>query len=78
MAKNLRAKIPEEDTLLIHDRNAEATGMFAEEMRGKGVEVVESSRELAERSVSLFFSIFWTRMMADRKKIPYVMSMFYR
>ena len=71
MAKNLRAKIPERDTLLIHDRNAEATGMFAEEMRGKGVEVVESSRELAERSVSLFFStIFRTRMMADRKKYP--------
>ena len=78
MAKNLRAKIPEKDTLLIHDRNAEATRMFAEEMRGKGVEVVESSRELAERSVSLFFSTIWTRAMADRKKISYVMSMFYR
>ena len=71
MAKNLRAKIPERDTLLIHDRNAEATGMFAEEMRGKGVEVVESSRELAERSVSLFFStIFRTRMTADRQIHP--------
>lgn len=51
MAKNLRAKIPEGDILVINDVNKEATAKFAEEV-GTGVEVVETPREVAERSVS--------------------------
>lgn len=52
MAKNLRAKIPERDTLVINDVNSEATAKFVEEV-GKGVEIVGTPREVAERSVSL-------------------------
>ena len=63
MATNLRAKIPADDTLLVHDRNGEATRMFAQEMQGRGaVEVVESSRELAERSVSFPLSLVSCRL----------------
>ncbi len=50
MAKNLRAKIPKEDTLSINDRNTEATANFVKEM-GAGVEVAKSPREVAEKSV---------------------------
>ncbi|KAL8940922.1 MAG: hypothetical protein Q9211_002041 [Gyalolechia sp. 1 TL-2023] len=61
MAQNLRAKIPESDTLIIHDQNREAARKFKEEVaaaaagagadgKGKGVEVAESSREVAEKS----------------------------
>ena len=58
MAKNLRAKIPEGDTLLLHDRDTAATTKFVEEMitisagRKLRVEVLTSPREVAERSVS--------------------------
>lgn len=51
MAKNLRAKIPEGDTLVIHDVNKEASAKFVKEV-SKGVEVVETPRAVAERSVS--------------------------
>ena len=51
MAKNLRAKIPKEDTLFINDRNIEATTKFVEEV-GDGVVVAKSPREAAENSVS--------------------------
>lgn len=63
MAKNLRAKIPERDTLVIHDRNRETTANFLQEvgiaassvgMEGKGIniEVVDTPRAVAEKSVS--------------------------
>lgn len=55
MAKNLRARMPEGDTLVICDRNTEATSKFIEEVadrKGQGIEVVNTPRELAERSVS--------------------------
>lgn len=63
MAQNLRAKIPEADTLLIHDQNRETARKFKEasiaaagagaEGKGKGkeIEVAESSREVAAKSV---------------------------
>ena len=62
MAKNLRAKIPAEDTLVIRDVNAESMDRFIKESRelaksqgvaesGMKVEVAESPRELAEKSV---------------------------
>ena len=56
MAKNLRAKIPKKDTLLINDRNTEATDKFVQEV-GDGVVVAKSPREVAEKSVRQF-SIF--------------------
>ncbi len=56
MAQNLRAKIPGSDTLVIYDQKHEATRKFVEELDGAGgkrtgVEIAESSREVAEKSV---------------------------
>lgn len=62
MAKNLRAKIPATDTLIIYDRNTDATKRFAEEVgiaassagapeKGTGIEVAGGPREVAEKSV---------------------------
>ena len=55
MAKNLRAKIPAEDTLFVHDVNVAATKKFLEE-NPSGVRVAENVRELAEKAVRLFAS----------------------
>ena len=57
MAHNLRAKIPASDTLVIHDRNTEATTKFMQEAGSTanadmGIEVAGSPRQVAERSVS--------------------------
>lgn len=49
MAKNLRAKIAESDTMLIHDVNPAVTKKFAEEV-GK-VSIAENVREVAEKTV---------------------------
>jgi 3-hydroxyisobutyrate dehydrogenase len=64
MAKNLRAKIPETDTLIICDTNPKATGKFVEEVgiatsstnspgKGTGIHIAENPREVAQKSVSL-------------------------
>jgi hypothetical protein len=45
MAKNLRAKIPAEDTLFVHDVNTAATKKFLEE-HPQGVRVAANVREL--------------------------------
>ncbi|KAI4178071.1 MAG: hypothetical protein LQ346_007578 [Caloplaca aetnensis] len=55
MAQNLRAKIPGSDTLVIYDQKHDATRKFVEELDGAGgkktgVEIAESSREVAEKS----------------------------
>ncbi len=57
MAKNLRAKIPQSDKLIICDRNTKATDSFLQEVgadtSGDGrVEVVKTPRKAAEQSVS--------------------------
>lgn len=60
MAKNLRAKIPDSDTLVVCDVNKEATQRFVDEVgvaasgtgKGLGVEIAKNSRECAEKSVS--------------------------
>lgn len=57
MAQNLRAKIPESDRLVIHDRNAEATTKFLQEVglstgNRTNIEMASSPREVAEKSVS--------------------------
>ena len=58
MAKNLRAKIPAADTLLVCDSNAAVTARFvaeagaAAERKVGDVRVCEDAREVAERCVS--------------------------
>lgn len=62
MAQNLRAKIPETDTLIIHDQNRDVAQKFHEEVgiaaagagaegKANAIEVSESPRDLAEKSV---------------------------
>lgn len=61
MAQNLRAKIPDSDTLIVHDHNSEVVEKFKNEVgtaaAGTGVEVADSPREVAEKSVRTFFSL---------------------
>jgi 3-hydroxyisobutyrate dehydrogenase len=52
MAKNLRAKIPAEDTLFVHDVNTAATKQFLEE-HPQGVRVAQTVREVAEKAVRM-------------------------
>lgn len=63
MAKNLRAKIPKTDKLVVCDRNSEATSSFVKEA-GAGssgaqeIEVVSTPRKVAEQAVSHTFAIY--------------------
>ncbi|KAI4254570.1 MAG: hypothetical protein LQ352_003009 [Teloschistes flavicans] len=61
MAQNLRAKIPDGDTLIVHDQNSEVVDKFKKEVgiaaagtgtgeKGSGIEVADSPREIAEKS----------------------------
>ena len=57
MARNLRFKLSDKDTLLVHDINSNATQKFVEELgnqkpQGARVEIAGSAREATERSVS--------------------------
>ena len=57
MAKNLRAKIPRTDKLVICDRNQEATSSFVQEAEAgssgaQEIEVVSTPRKVAEQAVS--------------------------
>lgn len=52
MAKNLRAKLPAEDTLFIQDVNAAATKQFLGE-HSQGVRIADNVREVAEKAVCL-------------------------
>lgn len=49
MAANLRTKLPSSDKLVIFDINQNATDSFVKEH--EGVEVAQSVREIAEKSV---------------------------
>ena len=62
MAKNLRAKLPPNDTLYIYDKNKEATSKFLQEVgiaagsagageRGMNIEIAACVRDVAEKSV---------------------------
>lgn len=56
MAKNLLAKMPKSETLVISDLNVKATKDFVKEMgNGTCIEVAESVREVAEKCVSVLF-----------------------
>lgn len=54
MAKNLRTKIPETDTIVIQDVNKAASKQFVDELSKFHVIVADSAREVAEKSVSKF------------------------
>jgi 3-hydroxyisobutyrate dehydrogenase-like beta-hydroxyacid dehydrogenase len=62
MARNLRAKIPAEDTLFVHDVNTAATQNFLEE-HPQGVRVAGNVREVAEKAVCVLFSFLPSLMM---------------
>jgi hypothetical protein len=51
MAKNLRSKIKESDTMIIHDVNESALKKFKDEMGN--VEIAKDVREVAEKSVCI-------------------------
>ena len=55
MAKNLRAKIPSEDTLFVYDINTESTKKFLEE-NSNGVRIAGTVREVAEKAVRIFLN----------------------
>jgi 3-hydroxyisobutyrate/3-hydroxypropionate dehydrogenase len=52
MAKNLRAKVPEADELCVCDTNPAVTENFLSEAKAMRVQVAQSPREVAEKSVS--------------------------
>ena len=54
MAKNLGAKIPKNDKLVICDRNSDAASSFVQEAGAGGgeIEVVKTPRKVAEQAVS--------------------------
>lgn len=64
MAKNLRAKIPAEDTLFVHDVNTAATKQFLDE-HPQGVKVAKNVREVAENAVSNTTSSVFCIMSCD-------------
>lgn len=57
MARNLRAKIPAEDTLFVHDVNTAATKKFLEE-HPQGVRVADNVREVAEKAVCVITFLY--------------------
>lgn len=82
MAKNLRARISEGDKLVIFDRNSETTSKFLKEVgiaesslgaksKGTGIEIVNSPREVVQKSVSA--ACLHVHSLRDS-----MMSLFYR
>ena len=78
MAKNLRAKIPASDTLIIYDRNKDATANFINEvgiarenstsnneMGLMGIEIASSPRAVAEKSVGHLYLAIIERFPYD-------------
>ncbi|GME24475.1 3-hydroxyisobutyrate dehydrogenase [Neofusicoccum parvum] len=57
MAKNLRAKLPKEDTLVIHDINTAALSKFKQESGPQSVHVAENVREVAEKSETIITAL---------------------
>ena len=70
IAKNLRAKVPATDTLIIYDLNTDVTQKFVEAHDGKGVEIASSPREVADNSVCS--AVFSSLVLFDDE---YVLSM---
>ena len=53
MAKNLRAKIPEGDTMTVFDVNAASLEKLKSEAGSSNLHIAKDPREVAENSVSL-------------------------
>ncbi|KAI9667649.1 MAG: hypothetical protein M1821_000466 [Bathelium mastoideum] len=53
MAKNLRAKVPTSDSLVIHDINSAVTNQFVEEHAGQNVEIAASVRQISEKAETI-------------------------
>lgn len=67
MAKNLRAKIPEGDTLTIFDVNTSSTDKLKSEAGSSNLSIAKSPREVAEKSVCT---------LHDTSQFPSMMSNF--
>ena len=52
MAKNLRAKLPEGDSMTVFDVNSKMLEQFAKEAEPSNVTVAKGPKEVAEKSVS--------------------------
>ena len=63
MAKNLRAKLPINDTLVIQDVNLEATKKFLQE-NPEGVGIADNAREVAEKAVCLQSCLFFLPVLS--------------
>ncbi len=75
MAKNLRAKIPEGDTMTIFDVNAASLEKFSQEASPSGVIVAKSPREVAENSVSACLRVVLCLVFVALYDEPFVLSM---
>lgn len=68
MAKNLQAKLPAEDSLLVFDINSDAVKRFLDETSSSGgakVEVAETVRAAAENSVSNISLLNYTHRISS-------------
>ena len=82
MAKNLRSKIPASDSLIVHDRNKDATASFIQEvgiakdsdnsnseMGLMGIEIASSPRVVAEKAVR-YLSLTVTQLLPYDEHVP--------
>ena len=51
MAKNLRAKIPEEDSMMVFDVNSSSCKKFTQEATPANIQIAKGPREVAEYAV---------------------------
>lgn len=65
MAKNLRAKIPEGDTLTIFDVNKAAVERFVKEAEPANVKVAQAPRDVVEASVRTPFAVTTSAALHD-------------
>ena len=63
MAKNLRSKIKESDTMVIHDVNESALKKFKDEMGN--VEIAKNVREVAEKTVCIHMRCYKTHFQDE-------------
>lgn len=54
MARNLRSKLPAEDTFTVYDVNADSTQKFRDELKAFDVKVADTVRTVVEESVSTY------------------------
>ncbi|KAK7537804.1 NAD binding domain of 6-phosphogluconate dehydrogenase-domain-containing protein [Phyllosticta citricarpa] len=57
MAKNLRAKLPKNDTLFVHDIDTNSSAKFLQATGANGVVVAKSAREVAEEAETIITAL---------------------